>query len=80
MQFVPAFELSHFQLCDHMHCSPPASSVHGISLARILEWVAIPSSRGSSQCRDESVFPALQADSLPLIHGDEAPLQLIPNY
>ena len=32
-------------LCDPMHCSPPGSSVHGISQARILEWVAISSSR-----------------------------------
>ena len=38
-------------LCDPMDCSPPGSSVHGISQARILEWVAMPSSRGSSQPR-----------------------------
>ena len=31
-------------LCDHTDCSPPGSSVHGILQARILEWVAIPSS------------------------------------
>ena len=36
-------------LCDPMHGSPPRSSVHGILQARILEWVAMPSSRGSSQ-------------------------------
>ena len=35
-------------LCDSMDGSPPASSVHGILQARILEWVAISSSRGSS--------------------------------
>ena len=35
-----------------MDCSPPGSSVHGILQARILEWVAISSSRGSSQLRD----------------------------
>ena len=35
-------------LCDPMDCSPPGSSVHGILQARILEWVAIPFSRGSS--------------------------------
>ncbi|KAM7226499.1 hypothetical protein CapIbe_022644, partial [Capra ibex] len=34
-------------LCDPMDCSPPDSSVHGISQARILEWVAIFSSRAS---------------------------------
>ena len=33
-------------------CSPPGSSVHGIFQARILEWVAIPFSRGSSPPRD----------------------------
>ena len=36
-------------LCDTMDCSPPGSSVHGILQARILEWVAIPFSRLSSQ-------------------------------
>ena len=35
-----------------MDCSPPDSSVHGISKARILEWVAISYSRGSSLTRD----------------------------
>ena len=37
-----------------MDCSPPGSSVHGISQARILEWVAIFFSRGSSQPRDRT--------------------------
>ena len=35
-------------LCDPMDCSPPGFSVHGISQARILGWIAISSSRGSS--------------------------------
>ena len=39
-------------LCDPMDCSPPGFSVYGISQARILEWVAISFSRGSSQPRD----------------------------
>ena len=34
--------------CDPLDCSPAGSSVHGISQARILEWLAIPFSRGSS--------------------------------
>ena len=38
--------------CDPMDCSPPGSSVHGISQARILEWVAISFSRESSQPRN----------------------------
>ena len=41
-------------LCDPMDCSPPGSSVRGILQARILEWVAIPFFRGSSQPRDQS--------------------------
>ena len=36
-------------LCDPVDCSLPGSSVHGIFQARILEWVVIPFSRGSSQ-------------------------------
>ena len=39
-------------LCDSRDCSPPGSSVHGISQARILGWVAISFSRGSSWPRD----------------------------
>ena len=39
-------------LCDPMDCSLPGSSTHGILQARILEWVVIPSSRGSSHPRD----------------------------
>ena len=41
-----------FQLCNPMDCSPPGSSVHGILQERILEWVAMSSSRGSSPPRD----------------------------
>ena len=41
-------------LCDPMDCSPLGSSVHGILQARIREWVAMPSSRGSSQPRDQT--------------------------
>ena len=48
-----------------MDCSLLGSSVHGIFQARILEKVAMPSSRGSSQPRGQSGSPALQADSLP---------------
>ena len=41
-------------LCDPLDCSPPGSSAHGIIQARILKWVAMPSSKGSSQPRDRS--------------------------
>ena len=46
--------LSRLTLCDPMDCSPPGFSVHGISQGRILEWVAIPFSRGSSRPRDQT--------------------------
>ena len=41
-------------LCDPVDCSPLGFSVHGILQARILEWVAVSSSRGSSQPRDQT--------------------------
>ena len=41
-------------LCDPMDCSLPGSSFHGIFQARILEWIAISFSRGSSQPRDQT--------------------------
>ena len=41
-------------LCHPMDCSPPVSFVHGILQARILEWVAIPFSRGSSWPKDRT--------------------------
>ena len=41
-------------LCDPVDCSPPGSSIHGILHARILEWVAISFSRGSSWPRDQT--------------------------
>ena len=43
---------SSLTLCHFMDCSPPGSSVHGILQARIPEWVAVPSSRGSFQLQD----------------------------
>ena len=46
-------------LCDPMDGSPPGSSVHGISQARILEWVAISFSRGPSQPRDQILISCL---------------------
>ena len=63
-------------LCNPMDCSPSGSSVHGILQARILEWVAMPSSRGSSQPRDRTrvsgtagsfftVWATGKSDSLP---------------
>ena len=55
-------------LCDRMDCSLPGSSVHGILQARILEWVAIPFSRGPSKF-DPGIIKlrsaTQQTDSLP---------------
>ena len=56
---------SHPTLCDPMDYNALGSSVHGIFKARILEWVVIPFSRGSSNLETESGSPALQADSSP---------------
>ena len=50
---------SRLTLCDPMDCNWPGSCVHEILQARILEGVAMPSSRGSSQPRDQPVSPAL---------------------
>ena len=46
-------------------CSPQGFSVHGISQARILEWVAVSFSRGSSRPRDQIRVFSLKVDSLP---------------
>ena len=56
--FIAQLCLTH---CKPMDCIPLGSSVPGILQARILEWVTVPFSRGSSQPRS----PALQANSLP---------------
>ena len=50
--------------CHPMDCSPPGSSVHGILLARILEWVGISSSRGSSRLRMEPGFSVVALNSV----------------
>ena len=46
-------------LCDPMDCSPPDSSVHGILQARILEWVTVLFSKGSSQPRDRTLVSCI---------------------
>ena len=46
-------------LLDPVHCSPPGSSIHGISQARILECVAIPFARGSSRPRDRTCISCI---------------------
>ena len=62
---------SYLTLCNLMNCSPPGSSVHGSSQARILEWVVISYSRVTSWPGikpTSPAFPALEADCLPLCH------------
>ena len=51
-------------LCDPPDCGLPGSSVHGFLQARILEWVAVPSSRGSSRPRDRTCVSCI-ADGFP---------------
>ena len=53
-QFLCLVTQSCLTLCNPMDCSPQGSSVHGILQARILEWVAMPSFKGSSQLRDQT--------------------------
>ena len=48
-------------LCNPVSCSPPGSSVHGILQARILEWAAISSSRGSSRPRNRTLISCIVA-------------------
>ena len=53
-----------------MECSPPGSSVHGILQARILEWVAISFSKGSSQPRDQTQVSHIVGRLYHLSHQD----------
>ena len=67
--------------CDPMGYSPPVSSVHGIIQARILEWVAIPFSRGSFQTKNQTWVSCLlhcQVGSLSLAPPGK-PLYMITN-
>ena len=54
--------------CNPMDCSQPGSSVHGISQLRILKWIAISFSRGSSQHGSNPRLLNWQVNSLPLSH------------
>ena len=70
-------------LCNPMDCSQPGSSDHGILRARILEWVAMPSSQGSPPPTPPGIRPICpvsphwQADSLPLRHVDWGGFNLV---
>ena len=60
-------------LCYPMDCSPPGSSVHGILQARVLEWVAISFSRGSSRPRDRTQVSHIAGRRFNLWATREAP-------
>ena len=65
--------------CEPMDCSPPGSSLHGISQARILEWVAISFSQGVFPT--PGLNPSLlhwQADSFPLSHQGSPLIEYTP--
>ena len=64
--FVLAGGKLHLILCNPMDCSPPHSSVHGISQARILEWIAIFFFRDLSNPRIEPMSLRWQVNFLPL--------------
>ena len=55
-------------LCDPVGCSPPGSYVHGILQARVLEWVAVSSSRGSFPPRDRTHVSYVSCICLFLYH------------
>ena len=64
-------------LCDPIDCSLSGYFVHGILQARILEWVTIPFSKGSSDPQIKPGSPTLQADSLSFLPPGK-PHQILP--
>ena len=60
-------------LCNPMAYSPPGSSVHGILQTRILEWVAILSSRGSSWLRDRTWISCIFCTGMRFLYHWHAP-------
>ena len=60
-------------LWDPVDCSPPGSSVHGILQTRILEWVTIPVSRGSSWLRNQTWVPCTAGRSFTILATRETP-------
>ena len=63
---------SYLVLCNPMFCSPPRSSLHGILQARILEWVAIPFSRGSSWPSDQTCISCMAGSFFTILSTREA--------
>ena len=68
-------------LCDPLDCSPPGSSIHGTLQARILEWLAISSSRGSSRHRDRTHISCVSCiGRLILYHWTTKEVQAMANW
>ena len=66
-------------LCDPMDCSLPGSSLHGILQARVLEWIAISFSRGSSRPRDRTLVSCISGKHFNLWATREVPTCLLRN-
>ena len=64
-------------LCDPVDCSLPGSSIHGILQARILEWVTISFSKGSSQLGDRTRVFGIAGNHFSLLATRESPRQAI---
>ena len=71
------FEYNRDNFCDPMDCSLPGSSVHGILQARVLEWVAISFSRGSSRPRDQTQVSRIAGRFFTLWATREAQIEAI---
>ena len=89
--YTPYIEIMHVcsvaqmcpPLCDLVDCSPPGSSVHGITQASVLEWVAISFSRESSVPRDQSQVSYVSFTGRWILYHwatGEAPLRLYSFY
>ena len=63
-----------------MDCSPPGSSVLGILQARILEWIAVPSSRGSSQPRDRTRVSYVSCVGRQVLYPEHHPISSHHSY
>ena len=64
-------------LCDTMDCSPPGSSVLGIFQARILEWITISFSKGSSQPRGQTLVSCIAGRVFTVWATKETPKQMV---
>ena len=68
---------SRLTLCDPVDCSTPGSSIHGILQVRILEWVATPFSRRSSQSREQTQVSCIAGGFFTIWTTRETPHNII---